>query len=291
MELTQIAYFLTVAETQHVTRAAKQLHLSQPALTRAIRRLEEELGVPLFLPKGRGLMLSEYGAYLQKKLTPIYGALLQIPDQLQRMARLENQTVHLNVLAASTLITEAVIAYHNAHESMRFEITQHRESALFDVGITTRLWQPDAEAETENRTVLTEPIYLAVPRKHPLAGMGTLPLADARDEGFISLMGSHQFRLICDQYCQHAGFAPHIIFESDSPAAVKNMIAAEMGVAFWPAATWGKPDTDAIRLLTITDPICQRDLVFDFHSNKADESAAHDFYRFLVQYCADAIAK
>ena len=61
MELIQIRYFLEVAETKHMTNSAKNLHISQPALSQAIRRLEESLGVPLFASKGRNIVLTEYG--------------------------------------------------------------------------------------------------------------------------------------------------------------------------------------------------------------------------------------
>jgi len=284
MELLQISYFLTVAQTQHMTRAAQHLHISQPALTKTIHRLEQELGVPLFLPNGRGIVLSEYGKHLQEKLTPIYDQIVGLPSELQKMARLENQTVHLNVLAASALVTEAVIAYNKQYPPLRFEITQNRESTLFDVGVTTRLFYQLSDEAQLNDCVLTEKIYMAVPISHPLSERETVRLEEFQDAEFISLMGSREFRSICDRFCRHAGFSPKIIFESDSPATVQNMIAAEMGVGFWPAATWGKLKTDAVRLLSIEAPVCQRDLLFQYRRNKTDDSATQTFFSFLVDY-------
>lgn len=66
MELMQIRYFLEAAKTKHMTNSARNLHITQPALTQAIRRLENDLGVPLFTAKGRNIVLTEYGKYLQK---------------------------------------------------------------------------------------------------------------------------------------------------------------------------------------------------------------------------------
>ena len=71
MEITQMKYFLEVAETQHMTLSAERLHIAQPALSQAIRRLEESLGVPLFMHKGRNIVLTEYGKYLHNRLIPI----------------------------------------------------------------------------------------------------------------------------------------------------------------------------------------------------------------------------
>ena len=111
MELTQLRYFLKVAELQHITRAAEELHIAQPALTQTIHRLEKELEVPLFGIKGRNIVLTEYGRYFYEKLKPLLTGILDLPEQLQTMAKIENSTIHLNVLAASSLVTRAIIEY------------------------------------------------------------------------------------------------------------------------------------------------------------------------------------
>lgn len=288
MDLNQIRYFLTVAQNEHVTRSAEQLHIAQPALTKAIHRLESELCVPLFVSKGRNIILTEYGKYLKARLEPLVKELDSLPEQLQILARLENDTIHLNVLAASTLVTEALIEYQKGHPSINFRLTQHNESELYDVGVTTRLMYQLPQAKSGHEFVFTEKIFLAVPCSHPLAQQGEIALSEASQEGFISLMGSRQLRWICDRFCQHAGFTPRIVFESDSPAAVKNMIAANMGVGFWPEFTWGALATDQVRLVEIREPVCQRDILFDMKKNKVNNSSVEEFFLFLKSYCEQA---
>ena len=112
MELLQLQYFYAVAENLHVTKTAEQLHVAQPALTQSIHRLERELGVALFRKKGRNIVLTEYGAYLHDKLTPVLQTLRQLPEQLQEMAQIRKRTLRLNVLAASTVVTHSPITYH-----------------------------------------------------------------------------------------------------------------------------------------------------------------------------------
>ena len=110
-------------------------------------------------------------------------------------------------------------------------------------------------------------------------------LIEVQGEGFISLMGSRQFRTICDGLCADAGFAPNIIFESDNPATVKNMIAAGMGVGFWPEFTWGELDSDGVRLIEIVEPVCVREIQFHYRKNKLDHSTVEDFFEFLTSFC------
>lgn len=290
MELQQIRYFLEVANSQHVTQSAQKLHIAQPALTQAIHRLEKELGVPLFLPRGRGIVLSEMGRYLKERLEPVMRELDSLPDQLKTMAALSCDTIHLNVLAASTLITEAIIEYRAAHSGISFQLMQNEQSELYDIAVMTKLFYQSFAEEDDDRYVCTERIFLAAPNNERYGGLSHIRLSDVKDEGFISLLGSRQMRWICDKFCQHAGFQPRIIFESDNPAAVRNMIASNMGVGFWPEFSWGRLESEHVLLLEIEEPTCQRDILFTLRRNKINNANVEDFFRFLKEYCMRASA-
>lgn len=284
MEINQIRYFLEVAESEHITKSAEKLHIAQPALSQAIHRLEKDLGVPLFVANGRNIMLTEYGKYLQKKLVPIIKELDDIPQALQTMAKLESDTIHLNVLAASALITEAIIEYKKTHENLHFQLMQTAENELYDIGVTTKLFYQIPEESIGSVFVCTEKIFLAVPDTHYLAKRKSVKLSEVSNEGFISLMGSRQLRWICDRYCRQAGFEAKIIFESDSPAAVQDMIAENMGIGFWPEFTWGRLDSDRVHLLEIEEPICRRDILIDYKQNKIDSKSVEEFFEFLKYF-------
>lgn len=77
---------------------------------------------------------------------------------------------------------------------------------------------------------VNEKIFLAVPNIEKYENISSVCLRDVMGEKFISLSDSRQFRTICDKLCQHSGFSPQIVFESDSPMAVMNMIASNIGV-------------------------------------------------------------
>ena len=288
MDFMQIKYFLEVADSQHVTNSAKKLHIAQPALTKSIHRFECELGVPLFTHKGRNIILTEYGKFMRDRLKPLMEEIEDVPKQLKTKIALENETIHLNVLAASTLITEAIIKYKSLHQNINFQLFQNTENELYDIGITTRMFYQFSEDSAKNKFVYTEKIYLAVPNSGKYRNMSSIALEEVRDEGFISLLGSRQLRWICDKFCSQVGFQPKIIFESDNPAAVKNMIAANIGIGFWPEHTWGRLEGDNVLLLEISEPECQRDILFTCNHNKADNSNVEDFFSFLHRY-ADSV--
>lgn len=283
MELSQIRYFLEVAKTQHITKSAERLHIAQPALTKSIHKLQSELGVPLFMKKGRNIILTQYGQYLMQKLQPLVNALDTVQTDLAHMAETENHTIRLSVLAASTLVTQAIIEYKKLHPKINFHVLQSPENELYDIEITTNLFFNNIESE-ENRFVCTEKIYLAVPDTEKYRDKTSVDLSQFENEGFISLFGSKQLRIICDKFCHHSGFEPNIIFESDSPYAVKNMIGANLGVGFWPEFTWGDVNNTHVKLLEIEKPICRRDILITYKDIKTDSSYSKDFYEFLKSY-------
>lgn len=283
MELSQIRYFLEAAKTQHITKSAEKLHIAQPALTKSIHKLQQELGVPLFMRKGRNIILTQYGQYLMNKLQPLVSALDTVQSDLAHMAEAEKYTIRLSVLAASDFVTQAIIEYKKEHPKVNFHVLQSPEHELYDIEITTNLFYNSTEPEA-NKFVCTEKIFLAVPDTEKYAKKTSVDLSEFEDVGFISLFGSKQLRSICDKYCHSAGFEPNIIFESDSPYAVKNMIGANLGVGFWPEFTWGDIKNPHVKLLEIKNPICRRDILITYKNIKADSSCSKDFFEFLKDY-------
>lgn len=294
MELQQLIYFRAVAETEHMTKSAERLHIAQPSLSKMIGNLEKELGVPLFVHHGRNIQLSEYGKFLYMRLQKLLPEIEKLPEEIASMAEMENRTIHIAVQAASMLVTEAIIAYKKKQSDVHFRFLQNApislpgESAdtmsVYDIGITTR---PAYTPPHPDMHIFqcTEEIFLAVPYSHPLADQDAIDLSVAAHEGFISLVGSRQLRWICDRFCAAAGFSPDIVFESDSPSAVRDMIGANLGIGFWPEYTWGRIEHHDVHMLHITTPICKRELVFHMQENKSDTTVVADFYHFLCAYC------
>lgn len=290
MELTQLRYFLDVAGTEHITASAQRLHIAQPALTQTIHRLEKDLGVRLFTAKGRGIALTECGRYLRDRLTPLFSELDTLPLRLQALENAERETVRLSVLAATSIVTEAVIRYKTAHPSVNFRLLQNPGnepgSGGADMEISTRLPASETKKEPASRFIIGEKIYLAAPAQGKFGDRRSIRFWEVEEEGFISLLGSRPFRAICDKLCRRAGFSPKMIFESDSPDAVKNMIAAGLGVGFWPEFTWGSVDRSQVRLLEIEDIDFRRELLLTAREDErgTPDFAAGDFFLFLRNF-------
>ena len=283
MELAKLRYFYTVATLGTVTRAAEEIHIAQPALTKAIKQLEEELGVPLFYKKGRNIFPTVFGEYLQNKLEGVFPLIDGIVGELEALKGERNLTVKLNVLAASTVVTDAVVSYKKAHPEVIFQMIQNETEGDCDVSVSANNVDFKALPAFSRRCVMEEKIYLAVPSESQYAKRESIALKEVSGEGFVHLAGSRLFRALCDGFCAYAGFKPQTTFESDSPAAVRNIIGAHAGVGFWPEYSWGKASLEVV-LLPITEPLCQRELVIGLHENAVPSPAARAFYEYLVRF-------
>lgn len=284
MELTQLYYFYVAAQYEHITKASRALRIAQPALTQAIHRLEEELSVPLFDRKGRGIVLNEYGKVVMHHAAEIFARMDQMKAELARLSGNENHTIRLNVLAASRMVTDILIAYKRLRPESAFQLMQNEESQECDICISTIAPFEKVDDSAHRYDIFQEEIYLAVPSGSPYAGRPSISLKEVADADFISLAGSKHLRRICDGYCEAEGFTPNIIFESDSSSTVHDLIAAGLGIGFWPAYSWGAFSKKGLALLPISAPSCKRNLVLTCHTDVSASPLLEDFYQFICRY-------
>lgn len=283
MDLQKLRYFHTVAKFQHMTRAAEHIGIAQPALTQAIKGLERELGVALFAKKGRNIVLTEFGEYLQGRLDSLLPEIDGLPGELEQMKCRVNRTVKLNILAASSFVVNTIVSYRRENPDAIFDFEQNEQKYDCDIVIKTNSFDHDTKADYIKRCVKEERIYLAVPRNSTYAQLPSIDLRAVKDEGFVMLSSSRLFGTICNRFCSAAGFLPKILFESDSPAAVQNIISTGTGVAFWPEYSWGNVNNKNVVLLPISFPNCQRELIIELRDRLPSSQYAEDFYRHLIQ--------
>lgn len=285
MELQQLQYFLVAAQYEHITKAANSLHIAQPALSQSIKRLEAELGVKLFDRKKGGISLSASGKLLVEELKPVMKSLDSLPKKLQDTAKKQNQTIHLNVLAASILVTNCIIAYKIKHPEVHFQFVQSQSAMDYDLCITAALPRRNPAA---NQVILEEKFFLAVPANSPYANYDEIELKEVAGEGFILMTDTRPIRAICDQFCLEAGFTPDIVFESMNFEAVRSLISAGMGVGFWPEYSWENAELSTnVVLLPIKSPECKRDIIITYNEDFSGNPIVKEFHDFLIDFALE----
>ncbi|MBE7089722.1 MAG: LysR family transcriptional regulator [Clostridiales bacterium] len=286
MDIIKLKYFYEVAKCQHVTEASENLHIAQPALTKAIKLLEEELGVKLFFKQGRNIKLNDYGKFLKERLDNLLPEFDSIPQKITAMKNKLKTLIRLNVLAGFNIVTEAVVEYKKKNKDIVFELLQGFEEDS-DISVFTTSKNKLSTEEGAEASVFEEEVYLALPKLSEYATCSSVKLSDFKDASFISVGGLKQFKTICDDFCAKAGFIPKTTFESDSAHAVRKVIASNVGVGFWPEFSWGNSSHSGVAVVPISEPKCFRKIVVVKHQTGNDSVAVNRFYEFLTNFIAE----
>ena len=240
MNVDELRWFVTVAERGRVTQAASELHISQPALSRALDRLQRELGVRLFDRSGRTLRLNRYGA---RYLGHVRRALAELDSgqrALEEMVGGEHGLVSLGFAPtlSTWLVPRLVSAFRSERPGPRFQLHQDAVGPLVDAlrdGSVDLLISPrPGDSALHWEELGRERLQLVVPARHRLASRKRVRLAEAAGERFVMLKHAFDFRDLVEALCREAGFEPESGFEAEDIASARALVAAGLGVAVVP---------------------------------------------------------
>ncbi|MFF2154972.1 LysR family transcriptional regulator [Paenibacillus chitinolyticus] len=286
MELLQLQYFLAVARLEHMTEAARSLHVTQSSLSKTIQRLEEDLGVPLFDRTGRRLRLNEFGSRFLRRAERALFELKQGKQEMRDLSGLEHSTLELAVTTASTL-PNILRAFRKKMPDIQFHVqmlaTQEMVTLLHRGEVDFCLSSPPIEGEDiECQIVCVDPILVAVPKGHRLAERTGVSLTELRDEWFVGVKRGYGTRDLVDSVCNSVGFAPKYVYEGDEPARLSALVEAEIGIAFIPGTA--RNSRENIRYLQVEDHELVREIALIWHRNRYISRAASEFRKVVVDY-------
>jgi DNA-binding transcriptional LysR family regulator len=290
MDLLQLRYFRVVARVEHMTKAAQELYIAQPSLSKTIRRLEKEIGVPLFDRQGRSLRLNQFGKAFLEHIERIFRELEAGQREVRDMAGLEQGEVSL-VAASLYWLPDLLHRFQVAHPSVHFHLSQRSLAEMpqqLEMGacdfcfLSTPLRKPAIQW----RPLLTDEIFLVVPPGHRLAAQHSIPLREVAHETVVMEKVGSGLRDLIDQCCQQAGFTPRIVYEVDEPAVLFEFVKAHLGVAFAPAVVKKQINEQSLTTLHLTNPTCQRTFGIAWHQEHYLSEAARAFRQFVMEYFA-----
>jgi DNA-binding transcriptional LysR family regulator len=296
MDLQQLKYFQTIARLENMSRAAEELYVAQPSLSRAIARLEEELGAPLFDRLGRQIHLNQLGRVFLHRVEQAFAELEAGKREVADMAGLEQGLVGLAVLytVGAQLLPEILGAFRKDHPSIRFHLFQNGAHAMInqlrkgEIDLCISSPKPE-QSDIGWAPLRTEEIFLAVSPHHRLAGRDSIYLSEVAHDPFISLKREYGLREMTDHFCQQAGFEPRITFEGDEIVMVRGLVAAELGVAFIPALALRNASEPTVSCLHISDFPCQRTIGLAWLQERYLTASVQLFRQFVIEYFANLL--
>jgi DNA-binding transcriptional LysR family regulator len=263
MDLRQLSYFVAVAEERQFTRAAARVSVAQPAVSAQIRRLETELGEPLFHRDRRAVSLTAAGEALLPHAQAALAAAELGRDTIASLRGILQGRLRVGVSGpVDHRFAEALGDFHRAHPAVEIEFTQQQNEPLLDdvasgdvdaaiVGLGAQPTPPGVGV----RVVATEPLVLAVRRGDPLSRRRTVTIAQLRGQPLISLVRGSGLRTVLENACDKAGFVPWITAEASELGSLVELAAEGLGAAALPRSAANGAD---LALLKITRPKLRR---------------------------------
>ncbi|MFD9306050.1 LysR family transcriptional regulator [Streptomyces sp. NPDC060048] len=282
----RLVYFVAVARHEHVTRAAQELGVPQSTLSRAMVRLEQDLGVTLFARKGRGVALTTAGRTFLASAERSLAEIARAAGSVQQDADPAFGKVAFGFLhtLGSETVPGLIRAFRADHPGVRFSLVQNYGEAMLerlragdlDLCLTSPL--PDAP-DLVARRLDEQRLRLVVPDDHRLAGRKRIRLAEAAEETFVTLEPGYGLRRITDDLCAEAGFTPRVAFEGEEAETLRGLVAAGLGVALLPPPAVARP---GVVELTVTAPRAVREIGVAWLDGHPDTPPVAEFKRFLL---------
>ncbi len=242
MELRQLQYFIKVARKQHVTQAAEELHVAQSAVSRQIHQLEQELGVHLFVQKGRNVQLTPAGKLFLTRAERVLTDLERAVQELHEFMDPELGEIRLGFphSLGIHLLPSVVADFRKDHPNVKFKLRQGTYNSLIrdvlrgelDLAFISPV--PEGHEALIGQLLLTEELYVILPSTHVLAEYQALRLEQLKDESFVMFSEEYSLRSIVLNACHKAGFTPRIGFEGEETDTIRGLVAAGMGVSLLP---------------------------------------------------------
>lgn len=241
MEFHQLRDFVAVAATGNFSQAAQRCRVAQPSLSKAVQRLEAEIGAKLFVRSKRRTVLTPAGETLYRYALRIVNEVEQAKRELAETNGTQRGTVKIGVLPTiSPYFLPRVLAQF-AHTCPALEVVVVEDRAadlLHQIDVSqldlALLSLPIPENGFEQETLFTEEFLLTVPSEHPLAIKEKIEMADLEGERFILIREAHSPGDQVLKFCRRRDLHLQIVLENSQIETVQSLVMAGLGISLVP---------------------------------------------------------
>jgi LysR family transcriptional activator of glutamate synthase operon len=254
METRVLFWFQQIADGATVTQVSQLEHTTQSGISRALARLESELGTPLLRREGRTLRMTHAGVAFKRHVDTVLHELGDGLAAVEQLVDPETGTVTLSFQPSlgTWLVPDLVSSFRADHPAVAFDLRPKRDEQLTtvrersDVDLEFSTSRPRG-TDVRRRHLVRQRLLLAVPASHRTALLPSVALAELADDPFVVIRPSSSLRPLSDRLCGAAGFSPDVAFECDDLPTMRAFVSAGLGVAIVPATPWTARDVEAER--------------------------------------------
>ncbi|CAG9167980.1 HTH-type transcriptional activator CmpR [Cupriavidus laharis] len=243
--LRQLKVFETVARHMSFSRAAEELHLTQPAVSTQVRQLENHVGLPLFEQLGKKIYLTPAGHEMLHYSRSIIQQFREAEDAMSQLKGISGGRLNVAVISAGDYFFPRLLAeFMERHDGVTLNLAVHNREELLhqlagnltDLAVMVR---PPEGMDTINESFAPHPYVIVAAPSHPLVGQRNIPLSALTDEAFVSReKGSDTWNSMQEGFAGRLSNM-RIAMEIKSTETIKQAVIANMGIAFLSAHTVG----------------------------------------------------
>lgn len=242
MNLQQLEYFKTIAETENFTTASMLLSVTQPALSKSISNLESELNVPLFEKSGRNIKLTRFGKLFLIHATSALNALEKGVKELQDIIDPIAGTISISSTPSiGTYFMPSLISnFLNKSPNTKFQFNHQPVSQILndlktgkiDLGFYYNVDEIISNNDIKSIPIKKEEHVLIVPKNHSLSNKSEISLKDLKDESFVAFCEKNKDEML--SYSKFLGYTPKVSIQPSEASMLEGLVAAGAGISIVP---------------------------------------------------------
>ena len=293
MELYQLKYFEEVARYESVSKAAEKLHISQPALSKAIAKLESDLGVELFDRVGKRISLNESGAVFRESVSQLLMHANESVNSIRQFNEAYGESVNIAVRGPQKEALACTVAFMQANPEVRinFDVkrSQEKKGALFASDV---VFAPVGTPFSPSVGIpyATRKLDLAVSWDSPFAQRSSVALEELKDEHFIMLTSPYELYELSYGLCTDCGFVPIVRVTTGSKPALLEFVRRGMGIGLLDGYAAGN-NVEGVSIVALENTAPIRSLCFACRDPETLTPAAKRYVEFMFDYFDIPISK
>lgn len=288
MDFRQLKYFLEIVKYKSITKASESLHISQPALSKMIKGLEDELGIPLIVRTNKTSDITDAGLVVMEYAQKVLLLMDEMADTINDMTNLSRGQIHIGLppIIGSLFFPKVLAKFHLKYPNVQINITEYGaarvvksvEEGEFELGVAVL---PIEEQHFDFYPIVEEEMKLLVHHEHPLAIREIVELHELKDEEFIFYSEEFALHQIMRNECISQGFEPKVLFKSSQWDFMSEMVAANLGVTALPESICDRVQNPEIKIINLR-PAIQWNLAVIAKKDRYLSFAARTLINFIL---------
>ncbi|WP_284140606.1 MULTISPECIES: LysR family transcriptional regulator [unclassified Virgibacillus] len=296
MEIKHLQYFIEVTEVASFTKAAENLYITQPAISRIIKSLEDELGTPLFIRSRKKLALTDAGRVLYERAKHIEQEFLSLQEELDHLLTFKKGHIRIGIpsIVNSIFFSELIASFHKVYPEVTFQLEEDSSKGIEEKMLDAKLdfgviVLPETHDAFDYVSFTEETLTLLVPASHRLTKKEAVELRDLEKESFILFTQDFTLRNMIVSACRDVGFQPKVISESSQLDFIEEMVAANLGITLLPDSV-AQGLSSNVEALPVTDSSIEWKLAFIWRKDAHLSQVEKEFIKLTKDKLADTLS-